>query len=151
RRSDRSFARFKNSEVYDKGTNMGLMRFPPTAQELIHHLQLQPHPKEGGFFRETYRSDESLPANAMGPRYAGSRSVSTAIYYLLTPKTYSAMHRLQSDEVFHFYGGGLVEMLQLFPDGTGKTILLGNLLDGGQPQLVVPRGVWQGCAMGPQG
>ncbi len=130
---------------------MGRMKTMPTAEDVIRHLNLQPHPKEGGFFRETYRADESLPASELAPRYGGPRSAGTAIFYLLTPKTYSAIHRLQSDEVFHFYCGGSVEMVQLFPDGTGRTVLLGNLFDGGQPQVVVPRGVWQGCALGPSG
>ena len=123
----------------------------PTADDLIRQFNLQPHPKEGGFFRETYRADESLPAPALAARYNGPRSASTAIYYLLTPPTCSALHRLQSDEVFHFYLGDLVEMLQLFPDGTGRTILLGNPLNGGQPQVVVPRGVWQGSVLKPGG
>src|SRR5437762_7833755 len=107
----------------------------PTADELIRHLGLTPHPKEGGFFRETYRSGESH----------GPRSVSTAIYYLLTPTTFSALHRLQSEEVFHFYLGDPIRMLQLDPDGTGRTIVLGpNVLAGQHVQLVVPRGTWQG-------
>jgi uncharacterized protein len=130
---------------------MGLMRFPPTADDLIRQLHLQPHPKEGGFFRETYRCAESLPGEALPPRYGAPRSQSTAIYYLLTPTTYSALHRLKSDEVFHFYGGGLVQMLQLYPDGAGEIVTLGSLTDGGQPQVVVPRGVWQGSVMGPSG
>jgi predicted cupin superfamily sugar epimerase len=117
----------------------------PTAEELIAHLRLQPHPKEGGFFRETYRAAESWPAEALPSRYGADRAASTAIYYLLTPGTCSALHRLQSDEVFHFYLGGPVRMLQLFPDGNGRTIVLGpNLLDGQLPQVLVPRGVWQG-------
>ena len=115
----------------------------PTADELIAHLRLQPHPKEGGFFRETYRAAERL--GALPERYGGGRSVSTAIYYLLTPTTCSALHRLQSDEVFHFYLGGPVRMLQLFPDGRAESIVLGPaVLDGQQVQVVVPRGVWQG-------
>lgn len=116
-----------------------------TADELIRQLDLKPHPKEGGFFRETYRADEILPATALGPRYGHARSVSTAIYYLLTPTTFSALHRLDSDEVFHFYLGGPVRMLQLFPDGSGRTLLLGPDVHAGQQlQTVVPRGVWQG-------
>ncbi len=105
-----------------------------TAEQLIARLGLQPHPKEGGFFRETYRAE-----------MRGERAVSTAIYYLLTPHTCSALHRLRSDEVFHFYLGGPVRMLQLLPDGSGRTVVLGSdVLAGQQPQLVVPRGVWQG-------
>ncbi len=117
----------------------------PTAEELIQHLGLVPHPKEGGFFRETYRAAEAWPVGALPTRYRGERSANTAIYYLLTPSTYSALHRLETDEIFHFYLGGPVRMLQLLPDGTGRTRLLGpDVLKGQELQLVVPRGVWQG-------
>src|SRR5260370_36829301 len=75
----------------------------PSAEELIRHLGLAPHPKEGGFFRETYRAGDALPASALAPRYQGMRSASTAIYYLLTPTTFSALHRLQTDAIFPFY------------------------------------------------
>src|SRR6266404_1472583 len=96
----------------------------PTAEELIRHLGLVPHPKEGGYFRETYRSAESYAG--LPPRYAGPRSAGTAIYYLLTPNTYSALHRLQTDEIFHFYLGDPVRMLQLDADGKGRTVVLGQ-------------------------
>ena len=116
-----------------------------TAEELIAALGLQPHPKEGGHFRETYRAADTWPAGALPSRYQGARAASTAIYYLLTPGTCSALHRLQSDEVFHFYQGAPVRMLQLWPDGGGRTVVLGpDVLAGQQPQAVVPRGVWQG-------
>ncbi|MBI2807338.1 MAG: cupin domain-containing protein [Planctomycetes bacterium] len=123
-----------------------------TADELIRHLGLQPHPKEGGFFRETYRAAESFAPPALPGRYVGTRSASTAIYYLLTPKTFSALHRLQTDEIFHFYLGDPVRMLQLHPDGSSQTLLLGNdVLAGQHPQVVVPRGVWQGSLLEPGG
>ena len=110
-----------------------------TADDVIARLHLQPHPVEGGFFRETYRSPDNLPTG---------RSVSTAIYYLLTPKTVSALHRLPGDEVFHFYAGDPVRMLQLWPDGSTRTLTLGTDLTVGQvPQLVVPGGVWQGSVL----
>lgn len=119
-----------------------------TAEEIIAWLKLKPHPKEGGFFSETYRAGETIPANVLSSRYSGPRAFGTCIYYLLTPPTFSAMHRLQSDEVFHFYLGDPVEMLQLWPDGTGKTVMLGpNLRAGMQPQVIVPRGVWQGSRL----
>ena len=124
----------------------------PTADELIRHLGLQPHPKEGGYFRETYRAAEVWPAAALPARYGRDRQASTAIYYLLTPTTFSALHRLQSDEVFHFYLGDPVVMLQLLPDSSGRTVILGSdLLAGQQPQLIVPRGVWQGSMLTPGG
>lgn len=120
------------------------------AEELIQKLGLQPHPEEGGFFRETYRADESLSADTIDARYGADRTVSTAIYYMLTPTTFSAMHRLKSDEIFHFYSGGPVRMLQLFPDGSGKEIVIGSdVMAGQQPQVLVPRGVWQGSFLEP--
>ncbi len=122
----------------------------PSAEELIRFLKLQPHPKEGGHFRETYRADESWSKSALPPRYHGTRSASTAIYYLLTPTTISALHRLQTDEVFHFYLGGPVRMLHLHPGGGGDTFVLGpDLLGGQHAQLIVPRGTWQGCFLEP--
>ncbi|MCI0464757.1 MAG: cupin domain-containing protein [Gemmataceae bacterium] len=123
-----------------------------TADELIRLLQLQPHPREGGYFRETYRAAEGYPAAALPQRYGSPRSASTAIYYLLTPGTCSALHRLATDEVFHFYLGSPVRMLQLLPDGQGREIILGpDLLRGQSPQVVVPRGVWQGSLLEPGG
>lgn len=123
-----------------------------SADEIIRKLNLQPHPKEGGFFRETYRAAESMAASALPARYGSARAHGTCIYYLLTPGTFSALHRLQSDEIFHFYLGSPVEMLQLMPDGSGRTILLGHDLTTGQaPQVVVPRGVWQGSILIPGG
>jgi predicted cupin superfamily sugar epimerase len=119
-----------------------------TDEEIIALLKLKPHPKEGGFFAETYRAEEAIPRNVLPQRYTGPRAFGTAIYYLLTPAVFSAMHRLRSDEVFHFYLGDPVEMLQLLPDGTGRTIVLGNdLTVGMRPQVIVARGVWQGSRL----
>ncbi|WP_439626092.1 cupin domain-containing protein [Gemmata sp.] len=118
-----------------------------TADDVIRALSLQPHPVEGGFFRETYRTAATLPASAV-PAHAGPRSVSTAIYYLLKPGHVSELHVLPGDEVFHFYLGAPVRMLQLLPDGTGQEVVLGSDITAGQvPQLVVPGGVWQGTRL----
>lgn len=82
----------------------------------------------------------------------GSRSVGTAIFYLLTPDTFSAMHRLPGDEIYHFYLGDPVEMLQLCPDGTGRTVLLGHdILNGMQLQAVISAGTYQGSRLLPGG
>ncbi len=119
-----------------------------TAERIITLLNLKPHPKEGGYFVETYRSSEAIPEKTLPSRYRGMRPFGTAIYYLLAPETFSAMHRLKSDEIFHFYLGDPVEMLQLLPDGTGRILMLGpDLLDGMQPQVVVQAGVWQGARL----
>lgn len=117
------------------------------ANETIKLLNLKPHP-EGGYYRETYRADESIPPDALPERYSGRRNFSTAIYYLLTPETFSSIHRLKSDEIFHFYLGDPVLVLLLFPDGTSKRIPLGNdILRGHLPQLVVPRNTWMGALL----
>jgi predicted cupin superfamily sugar epimerase len=119
-----------------------------TAEDVVRLLDLAPHPSEGGHFRETYRSGLLIPGEALSSAYAGAREASTAIYYLLTPTTFSAMHRLTGDEVFHFYLGDPVEMLQLYPDGTGRSVVLGTDLEQGmRPQVVVPGGVWQGARL----
>ena len=122
------------------GTNLGV-------EEIIDWLGLQAHP-EGGFYAETYRSEELIPADALPDRYGDGRAFSTAIYYLLTPETCSAMHRVKSDEIFHFYHGDPIEMLHLYPDGSGQRVLLGNDLAAGEvPQVLVPRAVWQGARL----
>ena len=122
------------------------------AAVVIRLLDLQPHPAEGGYFAETYRAGETLSAATLPGRYGGERAHGTAIYYLLTADSVSAMHRLASDEVFHFYLGDAVEMLHLFADGSVATALLGNDLESGErPQAVVPRGVWQGARLRPGG
>lgn len=118
--------------------------------ELIRFLHLQPLPREGGWYRETHRSSLQLPVNILAPRYCDTRSASTAIYYLLTPDTFSALHRLPTDEIFHFYLGDPVEMLQLgpAPEDGGRILTLGSdILAEQQVQTVVPAGVWQGSML----
>jgi len=123
-----------------------------TAAELKRLLHLEPHPREGGWFRQTWRAEEAIPSAALPTRYASAREAGrvagTAIYYLLEPESFSEMHRLASDEVFHFYLGDPVEMLQLHPDGSGRRIMLGQDVVGGELlQTVVPQGVWQGSRL----
>ncbi len=124
----------------------------PTAQQIIDALALQPHAIEGGYFRETYRSAGTISAADLpsGYRTETGRSFGTAIYYLLTADTFSEMHRLPTEEVFHLYLGGPVRMLQLDPDGSGREVLIGaDILSGHQPQVIVPPGVWQGSRLEP--
>src|SRR5262245_19665482 len=119
-----------------------------SAEQIIERLKLVPLTIEGGYFRETYRAPLRLPAGALPNNYQGERNASTAIYYLLTPETFSAIHIVGSDEAFHFYAGDAVEMLQLLPDGSAKVVIISNdLAAGHEPQLVVPAGVWQGCRL----
>lgn len=123
-----------------------------TATELINLLQLEPLPEEGGFFRRTYESAERVAAAALPPRYQDNMLLGTAIYALFTAKDFSAMHRLSTDEVYHFYYGDPLEMLLLYPDGSGESVLLGDDFAAGmRPQFVAPRDAWQGSTCTPNG
>ena len=122
------------------------------AEAIKRLLDLAPLTFEGGYFRETYRSGIEIRAEALPGRYQGARSAGTAIYYLLDPSTFSGLHRLKSDETYHFYRGDPVEMLVLFSaaDGAprGERVILGSDLEAGhQPQYTVPAGVWQGSRL----
>ncbi|HUU27233.1 MAG TPA: cupin domain-containing protein [archaeon] len=117
-----------------------------TAGEIIKKYGLSPLPEEGGYYRETYRSEGKIPKAALPERYGSAKSFCTAIYYLLTPETCSVMHRISSDEIFHFYLGDPVLMLKLHPDRTSEVVRLGRRIDKGhEVQVVVPGGTWQGC------
>jgi predicted cupin superfamily sugar epimerase len=123
-----------------------------TAEQIRDFFKLQPLPVEGGYFAESYRSPLTLPKWALPSSYSGDRAMATAIYYLLTPDTFSAMHKLTGDETYHFYLGDPVEMLQLKPDGTGGAILLGqDIMAGMRLQHTVPGGAWQGSRLAPGG
>jgi predicted cupin superfamily sugar epimerase len=123
-----------------------------TAEEVKQLLQLEPLAGEGGFFRETYRSRWQVSAEYLPDGIRGSRSIGTAIYYLITPDSFSELHRLPGTEVFHFYCGDPVIMLHLCPDGSSKTITLGSdLQNGQQPQVIVRGHVWQGSRLAPGG
>ncbi len=118
------------------------------GEEIIKILNLQPLLEEGGFYRETYRSTENIPKEALPVRYGVSKNFGTAIYYLLTPETRSALHRIPTDEIFHFYLGDPVIMLQLHPDGTSEVTTIGSKIDKGQQlQVIVPKGTWQGSLL----
>jgi uncharacterized protein len=122
------------------------------VEDVLRILSLAPLPGEGGYFRETYRSQLVIPKEALPPVYAGPRQAGTAIYYLLTPNTSSLIHRLPGDEVFHFYLGDPVDMLQLHPNGKACSVVIGSDIERGmQPQVVVPAGVWQGSRLVPGG
>lgn len=109
-----------------------------TAQQIIDQLGLIPLPQEGGMHLQTYISRQIVEGQA-------GRAAGTAIYYLLTPGTFSHLHKLDGDEIYHFYLGDPVEMLELLPDGTAKRTILGqDILHGQQVQHLVPAGNWQG-------
>ena len=117
----------------------------PAATDLIAALGLQPHP-EGGFYRETYRAGEVIPNAGLPARFHGPRSHATAIYYLLRAGDRSKLHRIKSDEVWHFYEGDALTIIAISPNGQLIETTLGrDFLAGQVPQHVVPAGYWFGC------
>jgi predicted cupin superfamily sugar epimerase len=111
------------------------------VRELIDSLGLAPHP-ERGYYVETYRAP--LTVGQLPPPHSGARAASTAIYFLVTreePTTY--LHRLLSDEMFHLYEGGPLDVLMLGPTGPGEVCRLGTHVAAGErPQILIPAGTW---------
>lgn len=115
-----------------------------SAEYWITHLQLKPHP-EGGFFRETYRASEIIPATALPARFPDHRNFSTAIYFLLRSQDRSVFHRIKSDELWHFHAGSPLSIYVLGAQGLtvhtlGPQIELGQSL-----QVVIPANAWFGA------
>ncbi len=117
----------------------------PTARDAaywIEKLRLEAHP-EGGYFRQTYRADMMIGQNALPMGFAGDRAASTAIYFLLEGKNFSAFHRLRSDEVWHFYAGSALVVHVIDPAGSYCAFQLGTDAEAGHRfQAVVPAGRW---------
>jgi uncharacterized protein len=112
------------------------------AEYWIEKLQLEAHP-EGGYFRQTYRSEVSIAREALPAGFAGARAASTAIYFLLEGGNFSAFHRLRSDEVWHFYAGEPLIVHVIARDGNYSSILLGRDLEAEQVlQAAVLAGCW---------
>jgi len=113
-----------------------------TPEDLVAHYDLEPIPREGGLFRRTWA----------GPERSDGRPEGTAIVALLAAPDYSALHRLPSDEVWHFYLGDPLELLLLAPDGTSRTAVLGpDITDGQHLQFTVPAGTWMGARVAADG
>ena len=113
------------------------------AEKLIQLLGLEPLEEEGGLVRQTYVS----PFRTADDK-GGSDRCGTAIYYMLRGEAFSHMHRLTGDEMYHFYLGDPVELLELFPDGTWSVTILGRDLQAGQKlQHLVKAGTWQGSRL----
>lgn len=123
---------------------------PPAgmAGQLVEHYHMKLVPQEGVWFAVTYVGEDQVDGYSLPARYAGrEHAVGNAIVALATAREFSAMHRLQTDEVWHFYSGVPLELLLLYPDGHGQTVTLGpNVLAGELPQFTVPHGTWMGAA-----
>jgi predicted cupin superfamily sugar epimerase len=113
-----------------------------THLQLIQHYSLTPHP-EGGWYKQTYKSEEFIAADALPNRFGADRVFSTAIYFLLENENFSAFHRIKSDECWHFYAGDPLMIYVIQENGELKTIYLGNDINKGQAfQFVVPANCW---------
>ncbi|MFH1452595.1 MAG: cupin domain-containing protein [Armatimonadota bacterium] len=119
-----------------------------TISELVQAYNLEPHP-EGGYYKETYRSEGSIPANDL-PEHSGDRNYSTAIFFLLPEGDVSKLHRIKSDEMWHFYMGGPLTIVQINLEGKVEKIVLGSDIKKGQKvQYMIPAGYWFGAYPNP--
>jgi predicted cupin superfamily sugar epimerase len=113
-----------------------------TAERIIELLGLQPHPT-CGFVAETYRAQQRVPDEALPTVYAGSRPLASVLYFMVTEKARIRLHRIRSDQMYHHYVGEPLEVLLLYPDGTGEIKILGaDLTAGMRPQLLIPGGTF---------
>jgi predicted cupin superfamily sugar epimerase len=113
-----------------------------TAKEIIDILGLKPHPT-CGFVAETYRSRQKISQQALPAAYEGSRPFGSVLYFLVTPEAQIRLHRIRSDQMYHHYLGGPLEVLLLFQDGTGEIAVIGpDLTAGLRPQLFIPGGTF---------
>ena len=111
------------------------------SEQIIKELGLEPHP-EGGYYKETYRSEGSIPDGAL-PDFKGERVFTTAIYFLLTPYVFSAFHKIKSDEMWHHYDGSAIELHMISPEGEHSIVIIGKDFSNNEhPQYVVPAGYW---------
>ena len=122
----------------------------PTVKKIIEHFNLNPLHEEGGLFIRTYASSDEITPDMLPMRYKETRPMGTAILYLLTnhPNSFSALHRLPTDEIYHFYLGDPIELYELHPDGnTNRTIMGQDIFDNQKIQHVVPQNAWQGSRL----
>jgi len=110
----------------------------PTAHEIKVMLGLERHPT-CGFVAETYRSSLRIPKGALPGAYESDRPYASALYFLVTPDAQIVMHRIRSDQLYHHYLGDPLEVLMLYPDGSGAVATVGSDLEAGmRPQLLIP-------------
>jgi predicted cupin superfamily sugar epimerase len=111
-------------------------------ERIIELLDLKPHPT-CGFVAETYRARERIPDEALPTMYSGSRPFASVLYFMVTADTEIRLHRIRSDQMYHHYIGDPLEVLLLYPNGTGEIKIVGADLDAGmRPQLLIPGGTF---------
>jgi uncharacterized protein len=113
-----------------------------TAERIIALLGLKPHPT-CGFVAETYRAQERIPDEALPTAYAGSRPFASVLYFMVTVDAQIRLHRIRSDQMYHHYLGDPLEVLLLYPNGTGEITIIGpDLVAGMRPQVLIPGGTF---------
>ncbi len=111
-------------------------------EQIIKKFDLEAHP-EGGYFKEVYRSDLVLPNSVLSSHFEGTRNVATSIYFMLTSEAFSAFHRVQQDETWHFYKGSRITLHMIDAAGNYTQVFIGNDFEKGEvPQFTVPKNVW---------
>lgn len=111
-------------------------------EQIINKLQLLPHP-EGGYFKEVYRSEGLINNDSLNSDFSGKRNYSTSIYFLLTSNNFSAFHRINQDEIWHFYKGSPIKLHVISKKGDYKNVIIGNDLEKEQTlQYIVPAKCW---------
>ncbi len=134
-----------NLEIFESAKTILWVIKMKSARYWIKKLNLLQHP-EGGYYREIYRSAEKIRKDSLPVRFEGSRCFSTSIYYLLQGREVSYLHRIKSDEVWHFYQGSPLAIHLFRGDGSYLLLKLGNDFEKGQVfQAVVPSGTWFGA------
>jgi predicted cupin superfamily sugar epimerase len=119
-----------------------------TVEQIIEALDMKPLLPEGGYVKVSYNSDLVIKKDHLPKRYAGDKPICGAILYLITGDTFSRMHSLPTDEIYHFYMGDGVEQLQLLEDGSGRIVRMGhNILKGELIQALAPAHCWQGTRL----
>ncbi|MBK7148345.1 MAG: cupin domain-containing protein [Bacteroidetes bacterium] len=120
------------------------------AKYFVEQLGMCPHP-EGGWYKESYRCAEQIGAAHLPGRFAGTRTFSTAIYFLLTKGQFSAFHRIKSDEMWHFYDGQTLHIYVIDENGKPEVIHLGRQVEKGEVyQAVVKAGCWFASCPAPE-
>lgn len=131
--------------------NNGSRECEKVIEEIIEKYQLAPHP-EGGYYRETYRSEEIVEKECLDAGYIGKRNCSTAIYFLLTANMFSAFHKLKQDEIWHFYYGSPVKIHMISEKGEYNTVILGNNYNNNEtPQFVIKGNTWFAAEVNAEG
>jgi predicted cupin superfamily sugar epimerase len=122
-----------------------------TVETLVKELDLLPHP-EGGYYKETYRSEGTIAQACLSSDFSGERNMATGIYFLIEKENFSALHKIKSDETWHFYYGDALEVIEINEQGDLIITKIGsNILKGETFQYTVKANTWFGSRVSANG